>query len=503
MATIGRTVTYYLGIDWNFNGSYTDETAYLVRASGDYRIAAPGSNILSARGIIPQMTLTLRNDGRFSPFNTSGALYSYLQNGKAYHAPVRLNVTIDGGSAVRVFTGYLKTPVENAVTSTAAPTITFDCRGVEEQIQHMRMSTTLADFASYYDNNLTEAEIITEWLTDAGMTPGAGEIDKGLFVIPTAWLDDESPLDDIWQLAAACGGWVYSSREGEILYKNATYLAQGVASSETIDEGDYEGLSLRYDDRELFSDVTVEASPRRRSDEAIIWEPEEVPVIPPDSTKTVTATFRQPAYSITSVSYDAVTHSGTDLSADADLTQTQYAQRVEMEFTNDNTDYAMALRNLQILGEPMIGEPSTEEKREGDNTSGFWNSAYNREQRSRRLRGNVYIQSRSQAAMLAEMLSDWHEMPTAYVIVTNAVGSPSRDLLDRITISNDSMLTSDLDVFITGIRWTASNSGFKQTIEGVAADVFYPYADAAEGYFVIGTNKLGATGGSLRGRLFY
>ena len=190
MATIGRTVAYKLEIDWNFDLTYTDESAYLIRASGDYRISAPGSSILSPRGIIPQMNITLFNDGRFSPFNSpavaAGGLLEYIQDSKAYHAAVKFSVSIDGGAYVVVFTGHLKTPIESGVTYDGTPTVTFDCRGVEERLQHRRISTTLTDFAGYFDDGKTEGELITAWLTAAGMTPNAGEIDRGLVIIPAA-----------------------------------------------------------------------------------------------------------------------------------------------------------------------------------------------------------------------------------------------------------------------------------------------------------------------------
>jgi hypothetical protein len=58
------------------------------------------------------MSMTLNNnDGRYSPLNTSSAIYSSIQNGKAYHAPCYLNVSINnGGSYTRIFTGVIKYP---------------------------------------------------------------------------------------------------------------------------------------------------------------------------------------------------------------------------------------------------------------------------------------------------------------------------------------------------------------------------------------------------------
>ena len=103
----GRVVGARFWVDWDFNGSYTEETTYLISASGDMRLVPPGAGLVNASGIISQMTVRLRNSaGRYSPQRTDGALYADIRDGKSYHAPCYLEVTIDGGSNYsRVFTG--------------------------------------------------------------------------------------------------------------------------------------------------------------------------------------------------------------------------------------------------------------------------------------------------------------------------------------------------------------------------------------------------------------
>ena len=74
----------------------------------------PRSGITSPRGTVDQCTLTLNNmDGRYSPLNTSSPIYDDIKLGGAYHAPMYLRVSIDGGSNYdRVFTGVIKIPRE-------------------------------------------------------------------------------------------------------------------------------------------------------------------------------------------------------------------------------------------------------------------------------------------------------------------------------------------------------------------------------------------------------
>ena len=62
--------------------NYIDESAYLIDAQGDVRYVAPYSSLVGGAGITDQMTFTLDNaSGRFSPLNTSGALYASIGSG--------------------------------------------------------------------------------------------------------------------------------------------------------------------------------------------------------------------------------------------------------------------------------------------------------------------------------------------------------------------------------------------------------------------------------------
>jgi hypothetical protein len=62
-----------------------------MRASGEYSLTPPGDGFSSGRGIISSMSMTLNNnDGRYSPLNTSSAIYSSIQPGdKLYLDPAK------------------------------------------------------------------------------------------------------------------------------------------------------------------------------------------------------------------------------------------------------------------------------------------------------------------------------------------------------------------------------------------------------------------------------
>jgi len=61
-------------------------------------------------------------------------------------------------------------------------------------------------------------------------------------------------------------------------------------------------------------------------------------------------------------------------------------------------------------------------------------------------------------------------------------------------------MSSARNAFISAINWRLTQNGFTQDIEALDAASLYPYQ--SEGYFLIGTNKLGASGTGTA-RIFY
>lgn len=503
-----RLITARLFIDWDLDGDYDNETARLVAANGSMRLAAPESGITSPRGTVDQATLTLNNHNRwYSPLNTAGPLYGAIGGGGAYHAPMYLEVSINGGGDYfRVFTGVIKIPREDPPYPSHAATVEIDCRSRDETLLSKRMSTPLSTFVALHEANATEADIIAQWLEDAGLTSGDYTLDPGLFVIPWAWLDDESPIEDIWQLAAACGGRFYVDPDGEFRYENMAHwlMSPHDTSQETLDKGDYGQLDgPAYDDRELFNAVTVIASPREPLESGVLWQADEIITVPANSTVTRTAKLRQPATQIDSIDYDAMTSGGIEISGDVTITATYFAQRVELSITNANTLNAANLISLEITGVPISGGPTLEAKEVSVNA--FWTGfATARPGRVKLVQGNNYLQTSIQAGVLAEFLRDRFELPRLSWRLRNTPGVPDRRLGDRITTENADVMSSGRDGFLVGLNWRLGDFGFVQDLEIVDATGLYPFGDAGEdGYFVIGTSTLGNNLISTDAHLFY
>jgi hypothetical protein len=486
-----RTINYRLYIAWD-GTNYTAESTRLIQASGENRLTAP-EQVATGRGIVDRCTLELDNaDGRYSPLNTSGALYANIQAGGAYHRPMYLEVSIDGGSNYyRVFTGVIKLPQERSVTPMQPASVTIDCRSRDELLLGRRMSTNIYDMQDMHLAGATEGDVISYWLTQAGYS---GTIDGGMFPIPWSWLDDESVLEEVWQLASACGGRFYADPDGTLRYEDATHWLKSphTTSQETLTRADFQAFEPQYTDTDLYSAVTAEASERAPGNLETLWEPDAPLVVPPATTKTIVARFKQAAYDINwPPTFTATTPSGVDITGSITATMTAAnVQRLTMTLANADSTNSARLHPFYVFGTPLVGGPTQEEARDSatHGSNGAWWSG--RSVRSKAIRSNAYIQTRAQAGSLALMLLHRSERARLTYKLRGCPGNPARRCGDRITINDTTIMSSARDAFITGINWRLTRNGLTQDIEAIdAANLF---ANAA--YFVIGTSKLGASG---------
>lgn len=497
--TVGRQIAARLTIAWD-GTNFIDETAYLVTAQGESKLTPPGAAIVATKGIVDRMTLSLYNPldavtgRRYSPLNEDGPLYTYLVDGGSFHRPVRFDVSINDGAFERVFTGIIKIPTEGAPTLKNAATVNVECRSVDEELLQLKISTDIATFKAQVDVGANEAQLIIDILEDptVGMSPSDYTLDSGLFSIPFCWLDDESVLDELWQLAAATGGRFYADRNGKLVYENMQHWLFH-APGETFDRSTYADLKMCYNDADLYSVTTVEAAPRRLGATIVLWEPDELIQVPAGGVRTVTAKLKQPAYQVDAITFQARTSAGWNISADVTLTHVDYAQRIELSFTNANTTYAAAIDAMQITGIPVLGAPTIEEKAESSNA--FWAA---RVGRNRSVRGNVYVQARAQANALAEFLRDVQELPRLEYTMSGTLGVPTRELGDLVTIADDLVMSTARAAYLTAISWSFGKEGYRQTLTAVDAANVFKYSLAE--YFIINTDTLESSVGK---RVFY
>lgn len=489
---MGRTVAGKFEVAWD-GTNFEDESSNIVSARGTLSLTPAGAGLFASRGSADSMSITLYDRGRrYNPLISGGAIYADIQNGKAYHRPARMSVQIDGGSWVRVFTGVLKLPTLLGPTSSEVGTVTFTVRSNEELLLNDRQSTTIAQMAAIAGAD--EATIIEYWLDElAGVSVLDMVIDPGMFQIPYAWLDDESIIEDCWQLAAACGGRFYVDVDGQFCYENAFHwlTSPHTTSQQTYSRTtDYNRLSILLDDGDLFSDITVVAAARTAGPVGSLWTPDGPIVVPASTTRTIVAPLRQPLAGVNgTLNYTVVTHGGRRVTSNVTVSSpTWCAQRATFTVANTNS-YAIVLQQVSITGAQLAGGNQHEET-STSNTS-FWSG---RSRRVRRFTGNPYVQTPAQAAALAEMMRDYSQGVRLKYQLSNVVGNPERKIGDLVTISDTIMLAAgNRTAYITGLSWQWDSSGFKHTtIDLVDAATLYPYA-TSPGYFIIGSSLLGGT----------
>ena len=487
-------------IDWDFNGTYTDETAYFIRASGSWSYSTPEEAVNGSSGIVPIATIVLSNkDGRFSSLNSASPIYSAISNGGAYQAPMYLQINLDGAGFVTIFKGFVKLPAEISAAAKQFPVISLECRGIEDIYIQRRLKTSQAELVVWYEEGKNESEIIESWLTALGLTSSDWSLDPGLFVIPFVYLDDASVIEACWSLAASCVGRFYSTPDGKLRYENMFHwlLPPHDTSQETLTRASYEAISPRYNDKDIYNKVIVKSKIGTIDVEDDIWTQGKAIVIPPGETKTVTADIGSPIYNISNITYDAITSGGTDMSTSITMSYTYYAEVVELEFENLSSVVAVEIHNIVLTGQKITFKSDIQAER--TSTNGFWTD---RQGRTRTVSDVDYIQSLEHAEMLAQFLLDRNEVPRILWLVEKAIGKPGRLLGDRVTVNDTSVMTSARDAVIISIDWSIDRNGFTQDLTLFDLDGYFEYMGASPGYFIINTSKLGSSG-SGTARIFY
>lgn len=499
-----RNIGCRVYFDWDFNGAFTEESANLVSANGDMRVSPPGESISGSQGMVDQCVLEMRNvAGRYSPLNPSGALYAYLQNGGAYHVPVRVEITIDGSNYFRVFTGVAKLPRETGRSVDSIPVVRFDCRGREEIYLQKKATTPQQDMVTHTLAGWNEAQSIEYLLNYGGAAPTV--IDSGLVVVPWVYLDEESVIEEVWAVAAAALGRFYCNANGEFVYENnfRWLTAPYTTSQQTFTLNDWTRFEAYYDDSELFNVITVEYSGREPQGVGLLWEPDEPVQVPAGGRVNMIANYSQTAYSINGITYKGHSNGGIDITSNLVVNTIYASQRAAVEIINNNATLAATVFPLQITGRILQGSPSADETRtsaaHGSNGAFF----VNRGDRTRSVRGNFYVQSRAQAGMIAQFLLDRHEYPRLRYDLSGVPGDPRRRPGDRITVNDTSVMGSGRAAYLVGVTWRLGGMSYTMDIEAIDADNLFKGYGTGDPYFILGTHTVNNAGIAGTGKVWY
>lgn len=513
------TTTFKVEVDWDRDGNYTDETNNFISATGGNTLVAPKDSFTGGNGTVDQCTIRLWNGSfRYSTKNTSSPLYSIIANGGYFQARVRFSVTIDG-LLTQLFFGVLRNIVESPPTSTQSSQITLDCRSYDDVIMQAKFSTTRADFVANNKYPKTEDKHIIDLLTESGLVDGVHfvsaayaashpgtqvTIDTGCFLISYAWVDDESPLEDIWNMVGGCLGWFFTDRLGKFHYVNITGMTpsangvHNVGAPLVLNDGNTKKIQFTWDDSDLYNEVVLEVAPREIGPTGEVWKNAQPITIAGNSSETINAKFSRPMVQYNGIQWDARDAAGRNMAASIAFTSTFYAQRAQLVFTNSSTK-TVYVTGINIQGSMLEGGREYEIVKRS--TLGFWETvagnSTKRGARTKSIRGNVYVQHRSHAEWAAQYLLKRFELPNI-VLDVDGVNNPAAVVGRGITLQYPGMISTPISAIIMKTNWTAGVQGFTLDLE--AADLTSSFTCTP--YFVVGTNKNGAAGGSLVARLF-
>jgi len=506
-----RVVSVTIKIDWDDDGNYTDESVNLVSVTGQQSLVAPQQMMTSGNGVVDRCTVTLFNNAnRYSTLNDASPLAAYIGEGKAYQIPVRVEVEIDGDREA-LFTGVIRAISEEARTPTQVGLVKLDCRSKDDLLLQQRMSTTWSDWAASINIAApgiahTEDWHIIQILEAAGFVDGVDfvsqafadanlvrpTIDNGIFPLRYVWLDDASVLEVIWRIVSACCGWFYCDASGKLHYHNLAGVLPAMMVRHygsqimiNINESTSTRLSLSWRDADLLSQVTVTATPLEPGEIKTAWTTKAPLVLAPGESRIIYARLTQPAAAALTLDWSAASASGNDMTASVTCTRVDYAQRVELSFTNNatRTSYISAKLTGQLLS---AGDEQEVTKSVATET--FW---LNRQERSKRI-SNPMISTTSHATSFADYLLARCKLPLLIASITN-LDNAEVHVGRRCTVRYPGVVgvATEFEGLIISSNWTADKNGFRQHVEIMDTSRLF---GGVSDFFVLGVNRLGASG---------
>lgn len=471
-------------VAWD-GANWVDESANVQAFRLSRQIEAPGVD-LTPQGANDAGSVTLRNrNWRYSAWRTDGdgSIRSHLAGDwGVVGIPARLWVgfVVAGGAVeyCRVFTGCLY----NLTESPQAKTVTLSLRDASWRLYQRRMST-VAYTAKRVDDYLAT-------LADAGgwnlATDWAADVSP--FTLTAGWLDDDAVLQEMMQAASSVAGRLYCDALGVLRYEEASHWLDHATPVWEFDADDLVDLPPQTNPEPLTSTVVVEYAPRAVGPTSVLYTLTEERVVRPGETQTLDLRLSQAAfeiYSLNSNDYWFDNGAGLPMNSRVTVTMTPYAQRVTLSLTNNHPTQPAVLRYLQLRGRPLVGGPQEEVERVV--------IASPRVPRVRSVRGNFYVQTRTQASFLAVLLGDRYSKRLTTWVVRNAPGIPPLELGDRVRVRDGRATTSFREGFVIGIEsrfqvQASTEPVFAQDIHVLDAEPLFPAAT----YFRVGSSALGA-----------
>lgn len=470
-----RNVSYKLQIKWS--STFVDETDHLeMHWNGKHSLSAPTKDLVRP-GDVGKLSLVLRNqDNRYDYDNPASPLYGIItEDIHIAGRDVLLSVSFVPGEWVTIFTGVI-----SAWSRSEFPAqISVECSDVGWKYLQDKKSSSV----SY---NMLSSEWIVHLSTLAGIQSPI--IATGLFRTPICWLDDESIIEEIWEMAQSDGGYAWFDELGRLHFDTiTTWVLPGNSTSVfTFDAGDWGNVEHSFNMEDIVSKVICEWSSREVGPEAVIYTLDSLKLVRPNSYIDIDARFKLPAARVIdpvsdhATDYYIASTAGANMSGSVTVTlPAVYSQRATIRITNNHASLTAMVNKLQLRGSPIIGGPQEQVEIAASTNPLALN-------RVRTIRGNAYIQTEAQAYALASALAERHKKFITTYRVRELAGVPHLQLRDFVTITTP---TRTVTGWVTSISFRCNGGGFEQDIEIIGSDGYYDYTN----YFQIGISALDGT----------
>ena len=349
-------------VDWDNDGVFgggENEANRVVAVSTsrgrEYKFRADGRGYNYPR--IGRATVTLDNyDGRYDPYNASGALYGNLLPGRRFKLIFHDNVN---ATSYNVIYGF----IEDIEPVSGSDYVHIKCKDDLALFQDFDLEADLLEGSDI-------AAIIAAILTDMGWTAASSIDDIDSDTVGFWWGNDISALRMLEQLSDSVLGTFFIANDGTFKFYSRHHSYSSIT---TITEDEVlKRIELPQPWETVKNYIKVKAYPRTKADTTgdaeTLWELFDVPYIEPEGSLTFWAENYSsgemiPAEMIdlTGSDYSANSASGgdsTDMTGDLVVVDTAISITKKIKVTNSDTATVAYLTKLESKGFPITTTPT-------------------------------------------------------------------------------------------------------------------------------------------------